>query len=99
MKAIIFAAGLSGLRTNADLAPFHDIDVCHDGHTVKNAPKRPLELLVVLRELDTELQCRTGRVLFGLPQAKAGLVEFLPLAVHLIEGLAIFVNSSARKRN
>ncbi|UVC07525.1 type III glutamate--ammonia ligase [Rhizobium sp. TH2] len=62
LQAIIIAAGLSGMRSQADPGPHHNIDMYKDGHTVKNAPKLPLNLLDALREYekDTELQTALG---------------------------------------
>ncbi|MGV8936729.1 MAG: type III glutamate--ammonia ligase [Allorhizobium sp.] len=62
LQAIIIAAGLSGLRSNADPGPHYDIDMYQDGHTVTGAPKLPLNLMDALREYekDTELQAMLG---------------------------------------
>jgi len=62
LQAIIIAAGLSGMRSQADPGPHHNIDMYKDGHTIKNAPKLPLNLLDALREYekDTELQAALG---------------------------------------
>ncbi|PSH65727.1 type III glutamate--ammonia ligase [Phyllobacterium brassicacearum] len=62
LQAIIIAAGLSGLRTNADPGRHYDIDMYKDGHTVTDAPKLPLNLLDALRayESDEELQVALG---------------------------------------
>ena len=62
LQAIIIAAGLSGVKTNADPGPYSDIDMYAEGHTITNAPKLPLNLLDALRayEADTELQKALG---------------------------------------
>jgi glutamine synthetase len=62
LQAIIIAAGLSGLKTNADPGPHHDIDMYRDGHLVKDAPRLPLNLLDALREYekDTVLKSALG---------------------------------------
>lgn len=62
LQAIIIAAGLSGLKSNADPGPHYDIDMYRDGHTVKDAPRLPLNLLDALRALeqDDELQSALG---------------------------------------
>ena len=62
LQAIIIAAGLSGVKTNADPGPYSDIDMYAEGHTITNAPKLPLNLLDALRayEADTELQQALG---------------------------------------
>jgi glutamine synthetase len=54
LQAIIIAAGLDGMRTNADPGKRHDIDMYTQGHTVKNAPKLPLNLLDALRDFDKD---------------------------------------------
>ena len=58
LQAIVIAAGLNGIRQNADPGPHYDIDMYREGHTVKDAPKLPLNLLDALRayEADSELQ-------------------------------------------
>ena len=62
LQAIIIAAGLSGIKTDADPGPYSDIDMYAEGHTITNAPKLPLNLLDALRayEADTELQKALG---------------------------------------
>ncbi|MHA7971896.1 type III glutamate--ammonia ligase [Rhizobium sp. CAU 1783] len=62
LQAIIIAAGLSGLKTNADPGVHYDIDMYRDGHLVKDAPKLPLNLLDALRayEEDEGLQGALG---------------------------------------
>jgi glutamine synthetase type III len=62
LQAIVIAAGLSGLKTNADPGKHYDIDMYREGHTVKDAPKLPLNLLDALRayEADKELQEALG---------------------------------------
>jgi glutamine synthetase type III len=54
LQAVIIAAGLDGVRTKADPGKRHDIDMYTQGHTVKNAPKLPLNLLDALREYDKD---------------------------------------------
>jgi len=54
MQAVILAAGLDGVRTKADPGRRYDIDMYQMGHTVKNAPKLPLNLLDALREYDKD---------------------------------------------
>jgi glutamine synthetase len=49
---VIIAAGLDGIRTEADPGKRYDIDMYSEGHTVKNAPKLPLNLLDALRQFD-----------------------------------------------
>ena len=54
LQAVIIAAGLDGVRTKADPGRRHDIDMYQMGHTVKGAPKLPLNLLDALREYDRD---------------------------------------------
>jgi glutamine synthetase len=52
LQAGIIAAGLDGMRSQADPGQRYDIDMYSEGHTVKGAPKLPLNLLDALREFD-----------------------------------------------
>jgi glutamine synthetase type III len=54
LQAVIIAAGLDGIRSKADPGKRHDIDMYTQGHTVKGAPKLPLNLLDALREYDKD---------------------------------------------
>lgn len=54
LQAAIIAAGLDGVRTKADPGKRYDIDMYQMGHTVKGAPKLPLNLLDALREFDKD---------------------------------------------
>jgi glutamine synthetase type III len=54
LQAVIIAAGLDGIRTKADPGKRYDIDMYQYGHTVKGAPKLPLNLLDALREFDKD---------------------------------------------
>jgi len=54
LQAVIIAAGLDGVRSSADPGKRYDIDMYQDGHTVKNAPRLPLNLLDALREYDKD---------------------------------------------
>ena len=54
LQAVIIAAGLDGVRTKADPGKREDIDMYQMGHTVKDAPKLPLNLLDALREYDKD---------------------------------------------
>ncbi len=62
LQAVIIAAGLDGIRTKADPGKRYDIDMYQDGHTVKGAPKLPLNLLDALRafEKDKSLKAALG---------------------------------------
>ena len=54
LQAVIIAAGLDGIRSKADPGKRYDIDMYTQGHTVKGAPKLPLNLLDALREYDKD---------------------------------------------
>ncbi|QDL93056.1 type III glutamate--ammonia ligase [Paroceanicella profunda] len=54
LQAVIIAAGLSGLRSEADPGPRHDIDMYAEGHSVTDAPKLPLNLLDAIRAYDAD---------------------------------------------
>ena len=62
LQAAIIAAGLDGVATKADHGPRLDIDMYAEGHTVKDAPRLPLNLLDALRafEADTTLTDALG---------------------------------------
>ena len=62
LQAVIIAAGLSGLRSQADPGPRSDIDMYAEGHTVTDAPKLPLNLLDAIRafDADTDLKAMLG---------------------------------------
>jgi glutamine synthetase type III len=63
LQAVIIAAGLDGVRSKADPGKRYDIDMYSQGHTVKGAPKLPLNLLDALREFDKDksLKAALGR--------------------------------------
>jgi len=54
LQAVIIAAGLDGVRSKADPGRRYDIDMYTQGHTVRGAPKLPLNLLDALREFDKD---------------------------------------------
>ncbi|MFC5738157.1 type III glutamate--ammonia ligase, partial [Sinirhodobacter huangdaonensis] len=54
LQAVIIAAGLSGLKSNADPGPRHDIDMYAEGHRIEGAPKLPLNLLDAIRAYDAD---------------------------------------------
>ena len=54
LQAIIIAAGLDGVRTQADPGKRHDIDMYAEGHKVRGAPRLPLNMLDALREYDKD---------------------------------------------
>ena len=54
LQAVILAAGLDGVRSKADPGKRHDIDMYTQGHTVRGAPKLPLNLLDALRDYDKD---------------------------------------------
>ena len=60
LQAIVIAAGLSGLEAQADPGPHHNIDMYAMGHTIKNAPRLPLNLLDALREFDKDEELKAA---------------------------------------
>jgi len=62
LQAVIVAAGLGGLRTDADPGPRRDIDMYAEGHTITDAPRLPLNMLDALRayEADPDLMSAMG---------------------------------------
>jgi glutamine synthetase len=54
LQAVIIAAGLSGVRSKADPGKRYDIDMYAEGHTVRGAPKLPLNMLDALRAYDKD---------------------------------------------
>ncbi len=62
LQAVIIAAGLSGVRSQADPGKRHDIDMYADGHKVRGAPKLPLNMLDAMRAYnrDKELKAAMG---------------------------------------
>ena len=62
LQAVIIAAGLNGIRTNADPGKRYDIDMYAEGHKVRGAPKLPLNLLDALRTFnkDKDLKAALG---------------------------------------
>ena len=49
LQAVIIAAGLDGLSTNADPGKRYEIDMYAEGHKVRGGPRLPLNLLDALR--------------------------------------------------
>ena len=54
LQAVIIAAGLSGVRTQADPGKRHDIDMYAEGHKVRGAPKLPLNMLDAVRAYEKD---------------------------------------------
>ena len=54
LQAVIIAAGLSGVRTQADPGQRWDIDMYAEGHKVQGAPELPLNMLDALRQYDKD---------------------------------------------
>lgn len=54
LQSVIIAAGLDGVRNQADPGKRYDIDMYAEGHKVKGAPRLPLNLLDALREYDKD---------------------------------------------
>ena len=54
LQAVIIAAGLSGIRSKSDPGKRYDLDMYAQGHTVRGAPKLPLNMLDALRAYDKD---------------------------------------------
>ena len=54
LQAVILAAGMSGIETNADPGPHSDLNMYVDGHRATNTPRLPLNLLDALRALERD---------------------------------------------
>jgi glutamine synthetase type III len=63
LQAVIIAAGLDGMATDADPGKRHDIDMYAEGHKVRGAVKLPLNMLDALRayDKDTTLKAAMGK--------------------------------------
>ena len=84
LQAVIIAAGISGIDKKADPGKRLDIDMYQLGHTVKDAPKLPLNLLDALRnfERDTELREMLGDE-FSAAYLKMKFAEWNSYSSHL----------------
>jgi glutamine synthetase len=60
LQAIIIAAGVDGINSKADPGKRLDIDMYKDGHTIKDAPKLPLNLLDALRNFDKDTSLKNA---------------------------------------
>ena len=60
LQAVILAAGLDGMRSEADPGPRYDIDMYAHGHTITDAPKLPLNLLDALRQFDGDASLKSA---------------------------------------
>ena len=86
LQAVIIAAGLDGIRTQADPGPRRDIDMYRLGHTVTDAPTLPLNLLDALRAFDRDesLKAALGAE-FSAAYLKMKLAEWSQLASHFTQ--------------
>jgi glutamine synthetase len=86
LQAIILAAGLDGIDTNAHPGPRYDIDMYQLGHTVKDAPRLPLNLLDAIRGFDQDagLKAALGEE-FSAAYIKLKTAEWNHYAAHLTD--------------
>ncbi len=86
LQSVIIAAGLDGIRTNADPGKRHDIDMYAEGHKVRGAPKLPLNLLDALRNFnkDKSLKAALGEE-FSSAYLKLKKIEWNSYMSHLSE--------------
>ena len=78
--------GLDGIDTNAHPGPRYDIDMYQLGHTVKDAPRLPLNLLDAIRgfDQDTGLKAALGDE-FSVAYIKLKTAEWNQYAAHLTD--------------
>ena len=86
LQAVIIAAGLDGVKTNADPGKRWDIDMYKEGHTVTGAPRLPLNLIDALREYDKDksLKAAMGEE-FSAAYLKMKTQEWNAYCSHLTE--------------
>jgi glutamine synthetase type III len=86
LQAVIIAAGVNGIHKKADPGKRLDIDMYQLGHTVKDAPRLPLNLLDALRnfEKDTELKDMLGHE-FSESYIKLKTSEWNSYTAHLTD--------------
>ncbi|MGE0022854.1 MAG: type III glutamate--ammonia ligase [Hyphomicrobium sp.] len=86
LQAVIIAAGLDGIDRNAHPGKRLDIDMYQDGHTVKDAPKLPLNLLDAIRNFDSDatLKAALGEE-FSAAYIKLKTGEWNSYASHLTQ--------------
>ena len=60
LQAVILAAGLNGIKNNANPGKRYDIDMYADGHKIKGAPKLPLNMLDAIREFDKDKNLKSA---------------------------------------
>ena len=60
LQAVIIAAGLDGIHTNADPGKRQDIDMYAEGHKVKGGPKLPLNMLDAIREFEKDKNLKSA---------------------------------------
>ncbi len=86
LQAVVLAAGLDGIDTNAHPGPRYDIDMYQLGHTVKDAPRLPLNMLDAIRgfDKDTGLKAALGEE-FSAAYIKMKQQEWNHYAAHLTD--------------
>ncbi|MFN0217202.1 MAG: type III glutamate--ammonia ligase [Hyphomicrobium sp.] len=86
LQAVIIAAGLDGVRRKLPPGKRLDIDMYQEGHTVKDAPRLPLNLLDALRNFDkdAELKQLLGEE-FAASYIKLKTADWNSYASHLTE--------------
>lgn len=74
------------MSTQADPGPRYDIDMYEQGHTVKNAPKLPLNLLDAIRGFERD-EILTGALgmEFSKSYVKMKTIEWNAYSAHLSE--------------
>ena len=84
LQAVILAAGIDGIENKASPGPRYDIDMYQLGHTVKDAPRLPLNMLDAIRsfEKDAHLTSMLGQE-FAQSYIKLKSAEWNSYAAHL----------------
>ena len=83
LQAVIIAAGLSGIRSQADPGPRYDIDMYAQGHTITGAPKLPLNMLDAIREYDRDAELKaTMGAEFSASYIKMKMQEWNSFVTH-----------------
>lgn len=83
LQAVIIAAGLSGIETQANPGPRYDIDMYAEGQSITDAPKLPLNMLDAIRwfDRDAELKAKMGDA-FSASYVKMKMQEWNSFVTH-----------------
>ncbi|KJS45656.1 MAG: glutamine synthetase, partial [Rhodospirillaceae bacterium BRH_c57] len=83
LQAVLIAAGLSGVRSNASPGPRRDIDMYAEGHKITDAPRLPLNLLDAIRAYDDDEELKAAMGLeFSAAYRKKKMEEWNSFVSH-----------------